>query len=330
MATITWGIIGCGDVTEIKSGPPLYKVPNSRLVAVMRRNAAKAEDYARRHNVQKWYSDAEMLLNDPEINSVYIATPPSSHLEYTLAALGRGLNVYIDKPVALNAAEARQMANALQNSKGKLSVAHYRRALPMFLYVKELLDAGAIGEVRTVQIKTFQSARAGLITKTADNWRVDPEQSGGGYFHDLSPHQLDLMLFYFGEPNYYSGASVNQTALYNAPDHTFGSIIFKNKVVVNGTWVFNVAEEEVTDECRIVGSEGSISFPFFSGPHQVTLKNNTGTVIQKFTHPEHISYPMMEQVVHYFKGEAENPCSIHEAIVLMDIIDAFATPGIRS
>lgn len=323
MAAINWGIIGCGDVTEKKSGPPLYKVPNSSLVAVMRRDAAKAEDYAHRHNVAKWYNDAGRLLNDPDINSVYIATPPSSHMEYALAALDRGLNVYIDKPVTLNAAQARQIAAALQNSKGKLSVAHYRRALPMFLYIKELIDSGAIGDVRTVHIKTFQSLKAALITKTSDNWRVNPEQSGGGYFHDLSPHQLDLMLFYFGEPLYHNGHSLNQAGLYTVPDHTFGNIIFKNKVVVSGTWVFNVDEDETTDECLMVGAEGSISFPFFNGPHQVTLKNSNGTQTRSFVHPEHISYPMIAQVVNYFNGEGENPCSINDAVVLMDIMDAF-------
>lgn len=323
MATINWGIIGCGNVTEVKSGPPLYKVPNSRLVAVMRRNAAKAEDYARRHNVAKWYSDAEMLLDDPEINSVYIATPPSSHLQYALAALERGLNVYVDKPVTLNAAEARAMYDGLQTSKSKLSVAHYRRALPMFLHVKELLAAKAIGGVRTVQIKTFQSAKAALITKTADNWRINPEQSGGGYFHDLSPHQLDLMLFYFGEPLYFSGHSLNQAGLYTVSDHTFGTIVFKNNLVVNGSWLFNVSEDEIADQCLIVGSEGSISFPFFNGPHEVTLKNANGVQTRNFTHPQHISYPMIERVVNYFNGDTENPCGIDDAVVLMDIIDAF-------
>ncbi len=154
MGTVNWGIIGCGDVTEVKSGPPLYKVPNSRLVAVMRRDAAKAEDYARRHGVGKWYNDAYQLLDDPEINAVYIATPPSSHMEYALAAIERGLNVYIDKPVALNADQARQIAEALKHSKSKVSVAHYRRALPCYLYIKDLLASGAIGDVRSVQIRT--------------------------------------------------------------------------------------------------------------------------------------------------------------------------------
>lgn len=324
MTTINWGIIGCGDVTEKKSGPPLYKVPNSRLVAVMRRDAVKAEDYARRHGVGKWYNDAEQLLDDPEINSVYVATPPSSHLAYALAGLKRGLNVYVDKPVALNAGEARQMAGALKHSKSKLSVAHYRRALPMYLYIKELLNSGAIGEVRSVQIRTWKTPRPEQYERSENNWRVMPHLSGGGYFNDLSPHQLDLMLFYFGVPVKYDGFSINQAGIYGANDHTCGSIIFENGVVVNGSWCFNVAPSEVTDACVMVGTKGSISFPFFNEPYTVTLKNNSGETTKTFVQPQHIAYPMIEKVVNYFKGDGDNPCSLDDAVVLMDIIDAFA------
>ena len=99
MQQINWGIIGCGDVTELKSGPAFNKVSNSSLVAVMRRDAAKAEDYAKRHGVPKWYSNAEALIKDPDVNAIYIATPPSSHLEYAMAAMNAGKPVYVEKPM---------------------------------------------------------------------------------------------------------------------------------------------------------------------------------------------------------------------------------------
>jgi predicted dehydrogenase len=325
MSKINWGIIGCGDVTEKKSGPAMYKVPNSSLIAVMRRNAEKAADYARRHNVAQWYDDADKVLDNPEINSIYIATPPGSHMDYALAALKRGHNVYIEKPVTLNATQARTIADAEKQSTGKVSIAHYRRSLPMFLYVKELLDSGAIGDVRTVQIRLWQSIKPELITHLEDNWRVNPELSGGGYFHDMAPHQLDLMLFYFGEPIYYHGSSLNQAGLTPADDHTSGQVIFKNGVVVNGSWSFNLTPEAVADSCEIIGSKGKISFPFFNKPHAVKLVNEEGEHIREFQHPEHISYFMVEQVVNYFSGtQTNNPCSIQDAIPLMDIMDAFA------
>ncbi|MEO7291992.1 MAG: Gfo/Idh/MocA family oxidoreductase, partial [Ginsengibacter sp.] len=130
MNKINWGIIGCGDVTEIKSGPAFNKVKSSSLVAVMRRDAEKAKDYAKRHGVPKWYADTNNLINDADVNAIYIATPPSSHEEYTLAALKAGKPVYVEKPMAVNAAAAKNMIKAAQEKNAKLTVAHYRREQP--------------------------------------------------------------------------------------------------------------------------------------------------------------------------------------------------------
>lgn len=322
MDTINWGIIGCGNVTELKSGPAFNKIAGSRLVAVMRRNAEKAADYARRHGVGKWYDDADKLMNDTEINAIYIATPPSSHLSYAVAALEKGMNVYVEKPVTLNAAEAQQMAVAAKQSNARLTVAHYRRGVPMFLHIKELLDNEIIGEIRTVQIRMWKTSKPDLVADVADNWRVQPNLSGGGYFHDLAPHQLDLMLFYFGEPEYYHGYSLNQSGFTPADDHVGGFILFKNQVAVNGSWCFNVAESEAIDECTIIGTKGRITFPFFG--NTVYWKNETEEQMVSFQHPQHIQQPMIEKIVKYFKNEGPNPCSIEEAVVLMKIMDAFS------
>ncbi len=323
MSIINWGIIGCGDVTEIKSGPAFNKVPNSRLVAVMRRDAAKAADYAARHGVEKWYDDAEILMDDPDINAIYIATPPAYHLAYALSALNRGLKVYVEKPVTRNSSEAVAIAEAVSASGNRLTVAHYRRALPMFLYVKQLLDNNTVGDVRTVQIRMWQSRKPSLIAKSESNWRVQPELSGGGYFHDLAPHQLDLMLFYFGEPEFYTGFALNQSMSTPADDHVCGQILFKNQIVVNGSWCFNVAHSETTDTCQIIGTTGRITFPFFG--KYVSWHNETSSQTVDFTHPQHIQQPMIEHVTRYFNGGDSNPCSINEAVVLMKIIDAFTS-----
>jgi predicted dehydrogenase len=324
MNPINWGIIGCGDVTEVKSGPAFNRVSGSRLVAVMRRNSAKAADYAQRHQVPHWHGEAAALMANPEVNAIYIATPPASHLEYAQQALQKGLPVYVEKPVTRNAAEAERLAQALQQSPGKLTVAHYRRALPMFLFVRDLLSQQAIGEVRTVQIRMWQSSKPALIANAETNWRVQPALSGGGYFHDLAPHQLDLMLFYFGEPQQYAGFSLNQSGASPAEDHVCGQILFKNKVVVNGSWCFNVAEKEAADTCEIIGTRGRITFPFFG--HTVSWRNETGEQTQTFQHPPHIQQPFIEKTVAYFNGTGPNPCSIGEAVTLMQIMDAFTQP----
>lgn len=322
MTTINWGIIGCGGVTEKKSGPAFNKIPNSKLVAIMRRDAEKAADYAKRHGVGKWYDDAGRLMADKELNAIYIATPPASHASYAIEALEKGFNVYVEKPVTRNAAEARQIAEALKKHPDqKLTVAHYRRGVPMFLKVKELLENKVIGDIRSVQIRMWKHRTHETTEALAADWRVHPELSGGGYFHDLAPHQLDLMLFYFGEPEKYSGFSLNQAKDTPADDTVQGQILFKSGVVVSGSWCFSVAESESIDSCEIIGTKGKITFPFFG--NFITYKTGDEEQTLTFVHPEHIQQPMITKIVSYFRGEGPNPCSIDEAIVLMDILDAF-------
>ncbi len=321
--TIRWGIIGCGDVTEIKSGPAFNLVLNSKIIAVMRRNGKKAADYASRHGIDKWYDNADELLHDAEINSVYIATPPAFHKDYAIKALKLGLNVYIEKPVSLNAQEAREIALAASQSSGKLTIAHYRRAVPMFLYIKDLLDRREIGDVRAIQIRMWQPLKPSLIAETDENWRLNPAISGGGYFHDLAPHQLDLMYYFFGKPQLLNGFSLNQSKESAADDHVSGLALFGSNIVLNGSWSFNVEEEEEVDECLIVGSKGSITFPFF-GKTVIWQNEDTDDIqIVPFEHPKHIQQPMIEKVVSFFLGAGENPCTIDDAIIVMGMIDQF-------
>jgi len=321
-AKVRWGIIGCGDVTEKKSGPAFNKVKDSRLLAVMRRDTAKAADYAHRHQVPHWYSKVEDLLDNPALNAIYIATPPSSHFDYALKALAAGKDVYIEKPVTLNAHEARLLLDVVRKNNGKLVVAHYRRQLPLFLKVKELLDTGRIGTVRTVQLRLWQSRSPDLVTKGAADWRTDPTISGGGYFFDLAPHQLDLMLYFFGLPISFEGFSQIQDAASAVADQTTGTILFEHQVVFNGSWCFNVRQEDQVDHCEIIGSRGKITFSIFGNSVAVQSDDEENEFV--FEHPEHIQYPMIASTVAFFEGNGPNPASMEEAVTLMEIIDCFA------
>lgn len=323
MQNIKWGIIGCGNVTEVKSGPAFNKVNNSELVAVMRRNATKAEDYARRHIVPKWYSDAQQLIDDPEVNAIYVATPPDSHEEYTIKALQAGKPVYVEKPMSTNAASAERMLQASIDMGIKLCVAHYRKEQPRFKKVKALLEDGEIGTVRLVNLQLFQPPHSSLIANTDEFWRVDPAISGGGLFHDLSPHQLDLMQYFFGAYKYASGFSMNQGNLYAADDLTVGTVVFENGVVFNGNWCFMAAKGDEKDLVEIIGSEGKISFSAFS-THEVTLSKNGKEEVLHFDELPHVQQPMIEAVVKYFLGETENPSPAENAVATMRIIDSFA------
>ena len=317
---VNWGIIGCGDVCEVKSGPAFNKVPHSKLVAVMRRNADKAKDYALRHNVPKFYNDADDLINDDEINAVYIATPPSSHEQYTEMALKAGKPVYVEKPVTLNAASCVRMIAMEKKYEQKVSVAHYRRALPLFIKIKELIAGGVIGNIKSIRLKMLQPPASKIITQTDDNWRIDPEISGGGLFHDLSPHQLDILYWIFGEPKDVQVKAVNQGKQYNAPDLVLLQASFKKNIYFNGTWDFNVAEAATADECEIVGDKGSIRFSFFRMP-ELELVTTDRKQRSAFENPATIQQPHIDEVVKFFRGEAANPCSLEEALITMKIMD---------
>jgi predicted dehydrogenase len=323
MHRIRWGIIGCGNVTELKSGPAFNKVNNSELVAVMRRNSAKAEDYAHRHGVPKWYDDAQKLIDDPEVNAIYIATPPQSHEDYAIRSFKAGKPVYVEKPMSTNGDSAERMLQASTETGMKLCVAHYRREQPRFKKLKALLDANEIGKVRLVNLQLFQPVQSALIVKTDEYWRVDPAVSGGGLFHDLSPHQLDLMQYFFGAAEKASGFSLNQGGFYPADDLTVGSIIFKSGVVFNGNWCFTAAKGGEKDLVEIVGSEGKISFTTFT-THHITLSKNGKEEILAFDELEHVQQPMIDAVVKYFLNEGPNPSTAESAVDTMRIIDAFA------
>ena len=165
----------------------------------MRRNGAKAKNFAERQQVPHWTDTAQNILENKDIDAVYIPTPPSSHLSYTLAALAAGKHVYLEKPMAI--AEAQQICDAVSQSRAKLTVAHYRRKLPAFLKVKELLENKSIGSITLADIKILQPRNADIVAKSEENWRLTPDISGGGYFYDLAPHQIDLLYSYFGPIN---------------------------------------------------------------------------------------------------------------------------------
>ena len=302
---IKWGIIGCGNVTEVKSGPAFNKVTGSKLVAVMRRNAALAEDYAKRHNVPKFYSDAGDLINDPEVNAVYIATPPQSHAEYAVQSIKAGKPVYIEKPMALNYSECQKINNASEKYKVPVFVAYYRRSLPGFLMVKELIEKGSIGNVLFLQMQLFTAPSNEERTGNLP-WRVDPAISGGGHFFDLASHQLDYLDFIFGPVTKINSIVLNQSGLYKAEDFVTANFLFKDNIVGTGTWCFSASLESGRDTIEIIGDKGSIHFSTFSF-EPIILINEAGR--QEFVNerPEHVQFNLIEKIVQALNSNGTSP-----------------------
>jgi predicted dehydrogenase len=296
MRTIRWGIIGCGDVTEVKSGPGFQKAEGSALVAVMRRDGAKARDYARRHNVPRAYDSAADLISDPDVDAVYIATPPSSHCELALETAAAGKPCLVEKPMARNADECRRM-NATFAGRGlPLWVAYYRRALPRFLIVRDSLANGHIGRVTSVHLEVT----APLLTAREAGWRVDPAASGGGLFFDLASHCFDLLDFLIGPIADVTGYAVNTGGSYAAEDVTAAAFQFEAGCVGSGVWNFNAPEK--TDVITFVGSEGSLRTPIFSDT-DVVVSRGTDRRVFDVRNPLHVHQPLIQAIVDELRGE---------------------------
>jgi len=304
MNKIKWGILGCGDVTEVKSGPAFNLVEYSELVAVMRRNGDKAKDYARRHGIPKWYDQADELINDPEVNAIYIATPPNAHAELAIKALQAGKPVYVEKPMALNYTQCQEMIQASETYKTPLFVAYYRRALPGFLKVKELIDSEAIGSVRLVNMQLYKSL--GVDAKEELSWRVKPEIAGGGHFFDLASHQLDYMDYLLGPVQNVQSIVLNQTHRYKAEDVVSASFLMPNQVVVTGSWCFTVPDFLQQDSIEIVGEKGKIKFSCFEfEPIELITRHSKQTF--DYPKPKHVQQHLIQLVVNDLLGTVKSP-----------------------
>ena len=304
MQTIRWGIIGCGNVTEVKSGPGLQKANGSSLVAVMRRTGDLAKDYAQRHNVPKWYDDAEALIHDPQVDAVYIATPPSSHKAYTLRCAQAGKSVYVEKPMALNYPECEAMIQACQAARVPLFVAYYRRALARFQKIKTLVETQAIGEVRLVNLNLYQPISQDELQPETLPWRVRPEIAGGGRFVDLASHMLDFLDYLLGPIRQVQGYASNQAHLYPAEDIVTSTFVFESGIQGTGTWCFTGFDHR--DQTEILGSKGKISYSTFD-EQPVVLTTSQGREEFKFEYPPHIQQPLIQTVVDELNGRGTCP-----------------------
>lgn len=306
MKEINWGIIGCGDVCEVKSGPAFSKIEHSNLVAVMRRNAKKAADYAKRHQVPIWYSNADQLINDPKVNAIYIATPPSSHLEYVLKVAKAGKPVYVEKPMGRTYSECQDMIEACKKAGVPLFVAYYRRRLPYFLKVKELIESGAIGKITMVNLTLIKSPKPN-DSKPKENWRINPEISGGGHFHDLSSHQLDFLSYFFGDIIDANGMKSNALNQNSVEDTVSASFKFESGLIGNGVWTFTSLFNHFKDEVVILGNKGRITFGSFSGNIPIILETQSGKKEFSILYPEHVQQPLIQTIVDELRGIGTSP-----------------------
>ena len=321
MKYIRWGFIGCGEVTEKKSGPAFDDVEGSSVVAVMSRTEHRARSYAERHHVRKWYVDAQQLIDDPDVNAIYVATPPSSHATYAIMAMKAGKPVYVEKPLAATYEDCARINRVSEQTGVPCFVAYYRRYLPYFQRVKDIVKNGVIGKIINVQVR-FACPPRNLDYSRPENlpWRLQPEISGGGYFYDLAPHQLDLLQDFFGVIVDAKGICANRGGLYSAEDTLSACFKFENGLPGSGSWCF-VGHESAREDCiEVIGDKGIVSFSVFDyQPIQLVTSEGATDII--VPNPPYVQLPIIQSVIHHLQGLGLCSCTSVSATPVNWVLD---------
>ena len=317
---VKWGFIGCGEVTEKKSGPAFNMVDGSRVVAVMSRTKEKARSYAERHHIPRWYTDAQELIDDPEVNAVYIATPPSTHATYAIMAMKSGKPVYVEKPLTSNYEDCGRINRISEKTGVPCFVAYYRRYLPYFNKVHELIEQGAVGTVINVQIRFSVPPRDLDYNRTNLPWRVQPDIAGGGYFYDLAPHQIDLLQELFGQIIEAKGYCSNRGGRYETEDTVSACFRFANGIPGSGSWCFVGHESAKEDRIEIIGNKGQLRFSVFTY-EPITLHNGQGKQEIIVENPPHVQLPLIKLVVEHLQQKAICTCDSLSATSVNWVVD---------
>lgn len=305
----------------MKSGPAFNEVEGSHVEAVYSRSKDKVRSYAERHHIKKWYTDAQQLIDDPEVNAIYIATPPSSHATYAIMAMKAGKPAYIEKPLAASYEDCARI-NRISKQTGVPSfVAYYRRYLPYFQKVKSILDSGTIGTVTNVQVR-FSVPPRDLDYNSSHNlpWRLQPDIAGGGYFYDLAPHQLDLLQEYFGVITRAHGYCANRAHLYSAEDTISACFLFENGLPGSGSWCFVGHQSAKEDRIDVVGEQGSLSFSVYNyDPIQLITSDGIRNIT--VPNPSYVQLPIIKAVIEDLQGIGDCTCTSVSATPVNWVMD---------
>lgn len=317
--TLRWGIIGCGNVAEHKGGPALYGVAGSELVAVMRRDVAKAADFARRHGARRWYDQASDLLADAEINAVYVATPVSTHRGYTLAAAEAGKHVLCEKPMAMDVAECREMIAACRANGVMLTIAYYRRSYPVVQRMKAALAEGLIGRPMLARINLTSYSQPTDV-RAPGAWRTDPDTAGGGVLFDVGSHRLDVLNYLLGPAAEVAAMCENTLGHYQVEDAAVLCLKLASGVhgVANFGW--NVGSD--SDEFEIYGAEGKMLARSLEGGHLEIYRGRE--LVETFDQPRHkvTHWGLVENMVAAASTGAPLLCSGEDGLVTSQLMEA--------
>ena len=313
MNKVRWGMIGCGEVTEVKNGPGLYKNRDSELIGITSRTIAKAHDWVKRHGHGRVFSSVEELLASPEIDIVYIAVTPDAHREMAVKCAKAHKHCYLEKPIALSYAEAEEIQRAFAEAGKKIFVAHYRRAMPKTIKLQELLER--ISPIRSVRV--FRSDDR----KTLPNWMANPAIAGGGIFFEGDVHLIDLLDYLFGP---FKSWKLDASSRSGLEDRAALIARGRDGIFISGLWQYQAYRAE--ESCDVFGDKGTLSFQIMNTGGRAVLLTDKGREEIVFPDESHVGLPMEQTVVDELLGRGKCPSTLETAMrtlkVCCDMRDA--------
>ena len=314
MKKINWGIIGSGNIVN-KNASIFNSFPNSHIVAIMGRNKSTLKEVSEKNKINNVYTDIDEFLNNNEINCVYIATPPGTHLEYAKKCCDAGLITYLEKPIGRNYKETCEIVNIFKNANVPLYIAHFFRSLSKIQKIKSLIEDDCIGKVSSVDIKIDRK----FNMSTLDSWLYETKISGGGKFYDIAPHIIDILVYLFGGFEEVSGIASNNLNKYKVEDIV--AMIFKTQSGIIGTMNFNAIALEKKDVVEIYGTKGKIQFSF-RDDSSILIFNNDGKQEIRVEEKEAIQTAMIENVINSILNNINvNICTGENALETYRIIE---------
>ncbi len=313
---VRWGIIGVGNVAEFKSGPALMQAPGSTVVAVMRRDAEKARDFAVRHGIPRWYIDIDALLADPEVDAVYVASPHHLHLAHVTRAAQAGKAILCEKPVGVSTAEAQTVVDACRAASVPLSVAYYRRYWPVVQEMRRLLADGAIGEVVQARVQLADH----YLPDPQRTWLTEPEQAGGGALANAGSHWIDLVRYLMGDVVEVTAACAGHFGGFKTEDTIGVQMRLASQALVSLN--VTLCSPAAVNEFDIAGTEGRLFAGPLSDGRLMLQRGNREPEALHFPRSDAAHMELVTEVVRRLSAGEPSPIPGEEAVAVWQIMAA--------
>lgn len=192
--TVRWGILGASGIAHRRTMPAIQQAPHATLQALMVRDMERARKLAEEHGARAYYDRVEDLLSDSTVDAVYVATPVHLHRDFVIQAAEHGKHVLCEKPMAMNAAEGREMIAVCSAQGVMLQVGLVLRFHPALRNVREIVGSGQLGMILEARAQLLK-----WMPRAGDAWRTKPDMAGGGVIMDIGSHAIDLLCYLLGD-----------------------------------------------------------------------------------------------------------------------------------